>query len=125
MRFVTAGCDNKIWLSTINNINTTNNYNEDISKGKITTELLGNHDDWVRDVAWLNFPGYTYDIIASAGEDENVFLWTKNKENKWEKKLLRNFKVPVWRVSWSQCGSYLAVTAGDNCTYLYKVRIIY
>jgi len=116
IRFVTGGCDNNINLWTINN-----NYNDDISKGKLSKETLGSHDDWVRDVAWLNFPGYTNDIIASAGEDERVYLWTKNKDKTWEKKLLNEFGTPVWRVSWSQCGSYLAVTAGDNCTYLYKV----
>jgi WD40 repeat protein len=118
IRFVTGGCDNNLNIWTINN-----KYNEDLSKGKITNEKLEKgHTDWVRDVSWLNFPGYTYDIIASAGEDENVLLWTKNKDNTWESKLLSKFNTPVWRVNWSQCGSYLAVSAGDNCTYLYKVN---
>jgi len=83
--------------------------------------VLSAHKDWVRDVAWLNFPGYTYDVIASASEDTNVLLWTKNKDNNWESKILKVFGIPVWRVTWSHCGSYLAVTAGDNCTHLYKV----
>jgi WD40 repeat protein len=30
---------------------------------------LGNHDDWVRDVAWCNNIGLIHDTIASCSED--------------------------------------------------------
>lgn len=52
-----------------------------------------------------------------------VYIWTKKKEDKegWKREELKNFNVPVWRVSWSHCGSFLAVSTGNNCIYLYKV----
>ena len=117
MRFVTGGCDNDIRIWTLNN-----NYSGDISRGKLTKEnFKKGHKDWVRDVAWLNFPGYTTDIIASGGDDNTVYLWTKTNDGIWENKELQIFDVPVWRINWSQCGGYLAITVGDNCTHIYKV----
>jgi protein transport protein SEC13 len=57
-------------------------------------------------------------------QDNIVNLWTKKKEDKdWKREELKNFNVPVWRVSWSHCGSLLAVSAGNNCVYLFKVRL--
>jgi len=118
MRFVTGGCDNnvKVWTNTSNS--------EDISKATFTLENLEGHTDWVRDVAWLNYVGYAYDLIASCSEDEYVYLWTK-KDDIWVKTLLKKFNTPIWRVSWSQCGSYLAVSSADNSVYMFKVNKVY
>jgi len=115
LRFVTGGCDNLVKVWTINS-----NPGDELIGVTFDKEKLEGHSDWVRDVAWLNYVGYAYDVIASCGEDEMVYLWTK-RDDKWEKLDLKKFNVPVWRVSWSQCGSYLAVSAGDNSIYLFKV----
>jgi len=83
------------------------------------------HNDWVRDVAWLNYVGYAYDTIASCSEDETVIIWIYDeKEQKWKNNnLSKKFNTPTWKVSWSYCGSYLAVSAGDNCVYLFKESV--
>ncbi len=110
MRFVTGGCDNlvKVWT---------------IDKDELNENGLEGHTDWVRDVSWLNYVGYAYDTIASSSEDESVIIW-KLKDNKWTKKNInKKFNTPTWKVSWSHCGSYLAVSAGDNCVYLFKENV--
>ncbi len=124
MRFVTGGCDNlvKVWILSSSQPNIMNSFEEYDSgiKNFKYTELVG-HSDWVRDVAWLNYVGYAYDTIASCGEDESVFIWKFDKaDNKWKNiALKKKFNNPTWKVSWSFCGSYLAVSAGDNCVYLF------
>jgi WD40 repeat protein len=35
------------------------------------------HADWVRDVAWAPISGLPYNMIASAGEDGKVLVWTE------------------------------------------------
>lgn len=116
MRFVSGGCDNlvKVWV-----MSKSQDLNEEMELKY--TELKA-HNDWVRDVTWLNYVGYAYDTIASCGEDENVLVWKFDKvENKWSNTSLRKkFNNPTWKVSWSYCGSYLAVSAGDNYVYLFK-----
>jgi protein transport protein SEC13 len=124
LRFVTGGCDNlvKVWVLTQSNSNDANLVEDyDGIKNFKCTELNG-HSDWVRDVSWLNYVGYAYDTIASCGEDENVFIWKHDKvDNSWKKiALKKKFNNPTWKVSWSYCASYLAVSAGDNCVYLFK-----
>jgi protein transport protein SEC13 len=116
-RFVTGGCDNlvKVWTSHDNNQESDNSF---ISRYK-SVDLEG-HSDWVRDVSWLNYIGYAYETIASCSEDETVLIW-KLEDNKWKKTALnKKFNCPTWKVSWSHCGSYLAVSAGDNCVYLFR-----
>jgi protein transport protein SEC13 len=124
IRFVTAGCDNlvKVWSVTEHNSGQV----EDSDSSKIfkSTDLDG-HSDWVRDVAWLNYVGYAYDTIASCSEDETVVIWKFDyKEKTWKKNpIQKKFNTPTWKVSWSYCGSYLAVSAGDNSVYLFKENV--
>jgi protein transport protein SEC13 len=117
MRFVSGGCDNlvKVWTVT----------GEESDGQRIfkPIDLPEGHSDWVRDVAWLNYVGYAFDTIASCSEDESVLIW-KCEDNKWKKTaLVKKFNTPTWKVSWSHCGSYLAVSAGDNCVYLFKENV--
>ncbi|KAG9153469.1 hypothetical protein Leryth_018737 [Lithospermum erythrorhizon] len=73
------------------------------------------HSDLVRDVAWAPNLGLPKSMIASASEDGTVVIWTVPKEGEqWAGKVLKDFKTPVWRVSWSLTGNLLAVAAGDN-----------
>lgn len=121
MRFVTGGCDNLVKVWTISE----NSQMEDYDSGlKILKSVdLEGHNDWVRDVCWLNYVGYAFDTIASCSEDESVNIWMlEDKENnRWKKiTLTKKFNAPTWKVSWSYCGSYLAVSAGDNKVYLFK-----
>ncbi|KAK9134053.1 hypothetical protein Scep_013581 [Stephania cephalantha] len=53
--------------------------------------------------------------------DGTVIIWTVAKEgDQWEGKVLKDFKTPVWRVSWSLTGNILAVADGDNNVTLWK-----
>jgi len=122
MRFVVGGCDNLVKFYTASE-SSANEFKLQPTN-KFTFEIGEGHGDWVRDVAWLNHIGLPYDLVASCGEDNLVYLWTKKKEDKeWCKTELKNFNVPVWRVSWSFCGSCLAVSTGNNTVYLFKENI--
>lgn len=107
-RLVTAGCDNtvKVWK-----------YGE---LGWQEEETLAGHSDWVRDVAWAPNLGLPKNTIASAGQDGQVFVWMEKAAGGWDKRLLHDFKVPVWRVSWSTTGNILAVSDGNNNVTLWK-----
>lgn len=79
------------------------------------------HSDWVRDVAWAPNLGLPKSTIASASEDGKVIIWIAVKEgDQWEGKVLNDFGVPVWRVSWSLTGNVLAVADGTNNISLWK-----
>ena len=121
LRFVSGGCDNLVKVWTV----TDNNQIDDFENGMRVFKSvdLDGHSDWVRDVAWLNYVGYSNDTIVSCSEDESVIIW-KFEVNKWRKTHLnKKFNTPTWKVSWSHCGSYLAVSAGDNCVYLFKENV--
>lgn len=82
------------------------------------------HTNWVRDVAWAPNLGLPKSTIASASEDGTVVIWTVAKEgDQWEGKVLKDFKSPVWRVSWSLTGNLLAVAAGANNVTLWKEAV--
>jgi len=50
-------------------------------------------------------------------------IW-KNIDKKWVKcPLNKKFDVPLWKVSWSHCGSYLAVSGGDNSVYIFSENV--
>lgn len=122
MRFVTGGCDNLVKIWTVDN---SSEDSLDIGLKNFKSTDLDGHSDWVRDVAWLNYVGYAYDTIATCSEDETVIIWKfDTKEYKWKKtNLNKKFSTPTWKVSWSHCGSFLAVSAGDNCVYLFKENV--
>lgn len=119
LRFVTGGCDSLVKVWTV--IDT--NESDVIDNRNFRSIDLEGHTDWVRDVSWLNYVGYAYDTIASCGEDETVLIW-KYEAGKWARTPLnKKFNTPTWKVSWSHCGCYLAVSAGDNCVYLFKENV--
>ena len=85
---------------------------------------LQKHDDWVRDVAWAPNLGLPKSTVASASQDGKVIIWTVAKDgDKWEHKVLHDFKAPVWRVSWSLTGNILAVSDGNNKVTLWKEEV--
>lgn len=66
---------------------------------------IGEHSDWVRDVAWSNNIGLHHETIASCSEDGFAKVWRQvndKEKSAWlpvEVKLAE--KVPLWKVSWS------------------------
>jgi protein transport protein SEC13 len=93
------------------------------SKFELTKEL-GKHDDWIRDVAWCNNIGLMHDTIATCGEDQKVKIWKREHiegqdQLTWSTKDI-SFSTPIWKVSFSNVGSMLAVSGGDNQIMIYK-----
>ena len=81
-----------------------------------TESIVGQHEDWVRDVAWCPSMGLQHDMIASCSEDKSCKIWKNDlKQGAWsERKLQLAANVPLFQVSWSQVGNMLAVSGGDN-----------
>uniref|UniRef100_A0A0D6R9Q3 Uncharacterized protein n=1 Tax=Araucaria cunninghamii TaxID=56994 RepID=A0A0D6R9Q3_ARACU len=113
-KLVSGGCDNtaKVWKF----------YN---GSWKLDCfPPLQMHADWVRDVAWAPNLGLPKSTIASCSQDGTVVIWTQGKEgDKWEGRVLHDFKTPVWRVSWSLTGNILAVADGNNNVTLWKEAV--
>ena len=95
-------------------------WTHDTSKS-FTGEIVVKHNDWVRDVSFANNIGLSYDMIASCSEDFTVFV-SKKIDNKWVESKLGDFKVPIWRVSWSLAGNLLAVASADNLVHVYEEK---
>lgn len=109
-RLVSSGCDNaiRIWKCSESGI-----WSEQ--------ESLQAHTDWVRDVAWAPNLGLPRNVMASGGQDGQVFAWSEKPSGGWERRLVHDFKPqPVWRVSWSLTGNILAVSDGSNQVTLWK-----
>lgn len=114
-RLVVGGCSEgnnlKIWAAA-----------EDGSYQK-EEDLVGGHDDWVRDVAWAPSIGLPSSTIASCSQDGSVYVWTKADPNTpWVKRELskKQQQVVAWKVSWSIAGNILAVSKSDNKVTLWK-----
>jgi len=110
-RLVSGGCDNlvKIWKE-----------NQD---GQWVEERrLDGHKDWIRDVCWAPSIGLPNNTIASCSQDQRVIIWRCSDLDlgEWSKQLLHTFDDSVWHVSWSLCGTMLAVSCGDNKISLWK-----
>ncbi|MQL84838.1 hypothetical protein Taro_017350, partial [Colocasia esculenta] len=113
-KLVSGGCDNtvKVWKV------------ENESWRLDGLPALQMHKDWVRDVAWAPNLGLQKSTIASASQDGTVIVWTAAKEgDRWEGKVLHDFKTAVWRLSWSTTGNILAVADGDNNVTLWKEAV--
>ncbi|KAL5568266.1 hypothetical protein UlMin_024841 [Ulmus minor] len=74
------------------------------------------HSDWVRDVAWAPNLGLPKSTVASASYDRIV----AKEGEQWEHKVLKDFKTPVWRVSWLLTGNLLAVADVNNNEILWN-----
>jgi protein transport protein SEC13 len=117
-RLVSGGCDStvKIWRC------------DEREQWSMTPEaVLNGHANWVRDVAWAPSLGFASNTIASCAQDGLLIIWTQDRSSgqsssadKWDRKELRNFGFPVWRVSWSVTGNVLAVSGADNKVTLWK-----
>jgi protein transport protein SEC13 len=113
-RFVSGGCDHmvKIWTQL---------------NHEWKQEVIGQHDDWVRDVAWAPNMGLPSSTIASCAQDGSVIIWTQSESSpNWvPNKILplkngSNNPPVVWRVSWSLTGNLLAVSGAANNVTLWK-----
>ncbi|KAL6552995.1 Protein transport protein S13 A [Orobanche gracilis] len=113
-KLASGGCDNTVKVWKLYN----GNWKMDCFPA------LHMHSDWVRDVSWAPNLGLPKTTIASASQDGTVVIWTVAKEgDQWEGRVLKDFKNPVWRVSWSLTGNLLAVASGDNNVTLWKEAV--
>lgn len=121
-RIVTAGCDQliKVWRCD----DSTNNW-------VLDGPPLTGHRDMIRCVSWAPNVGLPRSVIASAGQDKRVFVWSQenptgimsNNRAEWSKTELPLFSAPVWSVSWSPTGSALGVACGDDDVTLWKEEL--
>lgn len=113
-KLASGGCDNTVKVWRLYN----GSWKLDCSPA------LQMHSDWVRDVAWAPNLGLPKSTLASASQDGTVVIWTMVKEGEqWQGKVLNDFKIPVWRVSWSLTGNILAVADGNNSVTLWKEAV--
>ena len=130
-RLATCGCDNLIKL-----------WRFDESSGGWSAEgaPLAAHSEWVRDVAFaprLTSPSASDSasssscsssspVLASAGQDGKVFVWSEDRRTgAWTPALVNDFGSgqPVWRVSWSTAGGVLAVSDSRGSVSLWKESV--
>lgn len=118
---VTSGCDHlvKVWA-----------FDEAKNNWTLQGKPLKTHRDMVRAVAWMPNIGLPRSVIASAGQDRKVVIWTrellgeqKGDMSEWVATELPPFTGPVWSVSWSPTGSLLGVSSGDDGVSVWKEEL--
>lgn len=119
---VTAGCDQmiKVWRCD----DATGNW---VLDGK----PLAGHREMVRGVAWAPSIGLPRAIIASAGQDKKVIIWSREhasdqagaSSGEWNKVELPAFADAVWSVNWSPTGGALGVACGDDTVSIWKEEL--
>lgn len=120
MQLVSAGCDHliKVWR-----------FDDGSNNWQLHGKVLKGHRDMVRSVAWAPNVGLPRSIIASAGQDRKVIVWSKELDGSdrdgsdWVATELPVFNGPVWSVSWSPTGSVLGVASGDDNVTLWKEEL--
>lgn len=111
MRFVTGGTDNKVRLWTKR------------ERYIYDCEEIHTYSKWVRDVSWLHYLGNSYDIIASCSEDGSAHVFA-HLDDSWKIVFEKSFNGnPVWNVSWSNCGSHLAISTSENNVFIYRQNL--
>lgn len=111
LRIASCGCDGaiKVWRM-------------DSATGQWHQEgpALTAHSDWVRDVAWAPNLGLLKSTIASAGQDGKLIAWNESDCGTWEPVVIHDFKVAVWKVSWSVSGNLLSASDANGTVTLWK-----
>lgn len=106
LQFATCGCDGliKIWQGNS-------------SSSVQHVSVLEGHEDKVIDVQWRNAEN---DLIASAGDDMLVHIWTPLGNNEWDKTIIAQFNTHIAKLSWEENGNSLAVITNDGLISLYR-----
>lgn len=113
MRFASGGSDGqmKIWSSFKNSITGFQSGDPKIQR-----------DIAIRDVAWLNYVGYSYDTIAISFDNGPVVIYKVKSQGEEETKEI-DIKKPGIKVSWSHCGTYLSICTGENEVHFYQENL--
>jgi protein transport protein SEC13 len=100
-----------------------------------TSEVIGSHGDWVRDVAWAPNVAVGTDTIASCGQvtsivasllmnqDKAVKFFSFNADKKSWDCLEMGLETPVYRLSWSVAGNVVAASEGSGRVTLFKQHL--
>lgn len=99
LRLVSCGIDSLIKIWTLNEDNT---WKED---------QLENNDEIAKDVAFR--PKWSNDSFASCSEEGIVSYW-EHKEDKWERRDLKQVSTSLSKLSWNDNGTILAVISSDG-----------
>ena len=108
MRFVTCGNDNKIhiYIGQGDNINS---FVEEFFEKEINYECAP------KSVCFLNYVGYAFLTFAAGFEDGKCIIFKYDSDNKfWIVKDEINVGSPIIKVSWSECGTFLAISCRND-----------
>ncbi|CAG0921128.1 unnamed protein product [Notodromas monacha] len=89
-------------------------------KSWVDVAVLNGHAGWVRDVQWCPVNNNT---LASCSDDDQVKIWEASDPSHatWTCKTIDfKDKGTPWHVSWSLCGTLLAVSSGEGTVTLLK-----
>lgn len=112
-RLVTAGTDNKLRTWRFDEQRDTWELVQDLSDGR--------HTGAVRDVAWRPNLGIPASNVASCTQDGCVGIWVQDVDGQpWRLQSCWNVASDARRLSWSNAGILLAVSAGESRGVLYK-----
>lgn len=113
MRFISGGNDGvlKVWVSHNNNI-------AGFEYKEIESKQVP-----IRDVAWMNYVGYSYDTIGVSREDGSITIWKQKMNDPWEITKEINIKKNGIKLSWSHCGTYLSACTAENEVHFYQENL--
>ena len=66
-----------------------------------------------RDIAFLNFVGYT-ELTFACGLDDGKCLIYKKYEDDWKNTFTINLGCPIVKICWSNCGTYLGISSRNK-----------
>eukprot|EP00927_Polykrikos_kofoidii_P072785 TRINITY_DN68881_c0_g1_i1.p1 TRINITY_DN68881_c0_g1~~TRINITY_DN68881_c0_g1_i1.p1 ORF type:complete len:346 (-),score=58.75 TRINITY_DN68881_c0_g1_i1:99-1136(-) len=87
-------------------------------------ELLDNGASGaVQDVAWRPNMGIPASLVASCTDDGSVAIWVQDSEGQpWRLQTSWRVNGAARRLAWTRSGMILAVSVGDDGTYMYQER---
>lgn len=81
------------------------------------------HTGWINSIDWMKSMYNKEDIVCSAGEDRNIFIWKIDQIDNDNFKpilLIENSQFPFWKCSFNEINSELAFVDGNNTIYIFK-----
>ena len=92
--------------------------------GDLVTGIPAGTPVVVNDVAWAPNAGIPFSYMAAAAEHGAVCVWMQDGvDGRWNATALPPMSAPVCRLSWSQVGSVLCVTAADGTATMWKEAV--
>ena len=80
-----AGCTLPL-ICSVRRMCAAGRYRDEERQWVLEATLEDGHQDWVRDVAWAPSIGLPGSVLATCGQDKQVLIWSKDREDsQWSK----------------------------------------